>query len=149
MSDQTGRRHLLLRDLHPPSGSSFTVGEHLTIPFSPPLPRLLSPTLPPSTLTPPRTSLLLKHPDRGLTVLLWRDRMYQRAARTVAATKLRPRITDIPSQWPIRIHPRCSSILTVTLHPLRQDYPLLWLRPVPCSPGGPSDQWLCPRKRST
>lgn len=77
-----GRKRHLPRDRRPRSGSSFTAGGRLTTPCSPLfLLLLLTPPLQPLTpqrdtilLTPPHTSLHLKHPDSGPTVFLQRGR---------------------------------------------------------------------------
>lgn len=162
LPSQTGRRRRLPRDRHPRSGSSFTAGERLTTPCSPPLLLLLlTPSLPPLTpqrdtmrLTPPHTSLYLKHPDRGPTVFLQRGRKCRRAARDAAAARLKPRSTLLPTPRPIRINHRCRNTLSLMLRPIRirlnfRNCPLLLRRRAPCSPGGPSDRWLRPRKRGT
>lgn len=132
---QTGRRRRLPRDRRPRSGSSSIAGERRTMPSSPP-PLLLLLTASTTRLTPPRTLLRLKRPDRGPTVFLRRGRKCRRAARAATAAKLRPRNTSTPPP-PIRISLRFRSCHLPSL------------RPVLCSPGGPSDRWLCPRERGT
>lgn len=153
---QTGRRHHLHQDHRPRSGSSSTAGVPLTTPCSPPL-LLLTPSLPPSTtqrdtipLSPPHASLQLKRPGQDPTVFLQRDRKCRRAALAAAAAKPR----NFPTPRPIRINHKCRNTLSPTLRPIRIRFicrtgPLLLLHPVLCSPGGPSDRWLRPRKRGT
>lgn len=143
---KTGRRRHLRQDHHHQSGSSSTAGVRLTTPCSPRLLLLLllllTPSLPPSPPqrdttqpTPPPTSLHLNPPGRGPTVFPQRGRKCPRVARDAAATKLKPRKARWPAPRPIRIQ-----------HSVRSG-PLLLLRPVLCSPGGPSGRWLHHRGR--
>lgn len=135
---KTGRRHPLLQDHHPQSGSSSTAGERLTTPCSPPhlLLLLLTPSLPPSTLqgltiqpTHPPTSLHLTLPGRGPSVFLQRGRKWWRAGVQDAAA-VKPRNAQSPRPIRISLSFRNASL------------PLLHL--APCSPGGDSGRWLRP-----
>lgn len=141
----TGRRRRLLLGRPRRSGSSFTAGGRLTTPFFPSLPLLLTPSL-----TPLHTSPCLKHPDRGPIASLQRGRRHPGVAHAAAVAAGTLRSTHPPIH-PIRPSHSCKAApclmrRSVRTSPRSRKCNSAFLQPVLCSPGGPSNQWLCPQR---